>query len=665
MQTGPIAPTGVPEQNAQLAMLLAERWIRASRAQEEWAETAKKCVDFIEGRQWTEDQKAKLENEGRPALTFNKIAPLYRLILGYHRNNRMDVSFPPANDENSTEQVSELLDALYKQFSEASGMPWVDAEVFADGLSTGRGFLDMRLSFEDNDFGEIVGQAVDPFSVYIDPDADDYDLSKGASYVMVSRWASIEEIEHYYGQQAAGMIGSIVKGDGFTEHPNSFFYASEETTPVRKFGNETGSVLDFWHTFQEQWVDFIDPSKKNIRVVDAQSKVTKIVPHFVDLETGQREVIPSTWDKQKIEKALWHAERIGNPMRVVNRPHKMVRWTVMVGDIVVFDKWSPYKDFTLIGYFPYFRRGQTRGMIDDLIDPQTEINKRRSAEIEIVGRTTNSGWLHHEQALDPDQEDMLDKFGSSPGIRIKWKGQPNMKPERINPTPPPMAMERLEDKARDDLRQISGINESALGELDRVQSGRAIEARQRQAVLAFQLYLDNFSRTAELKGQKFLRLVQDHYTEERMIRIKGEDGNFVTRYINQRKEMEPGIFDVINNITLGKYIVNVDETPMAKTFQNAQFEEAMAIIERIGPILGPAMATTADLVVDMSSMPRKQEWKERLQMAMGIAQSDPGAGGGVNEPMTALGNGTLSNSQSLTGNVVPMPDLKMPSGGGM
>lgn len=645
-------------------MLLAERWMRASQSQEEWAETAKRCVDFIEGRQWGEDQKAKLMAEGRPALTFNKIAPLYRLILGYHRNNRTDVTFPPANDEMATEQVSELLNALYKQFSETSGMPWVDAEVFADGLATGRGFMDMRLDFEENDFGDISCRAVDPFSVYLDPDADDYDISKGCNYVMVSRWASIDEIEFYYGKNPAQMIGSIVKGDGYTEHPSSFYYATEETTPVRKFGNENGDDTGFWSTFQERWIDFIDPSKKNIRVVDAQCKVTKIRPHFVDLETGQRAVVPETWDRQRIEKALYHAEKLGNPMRIVNRPHKMVRWTVMVGDIIVFDQWSPYKDYTILGYFPYFRRGQTLGMVNDLLDPQTEINKRRSSEIEIVGRTTNSGWLHHEQALDPDQEKLLDQFGSSPGIRIKWKGAPNQKPERINPSPPPMAMERLEDKARDDLRQISGINESALGELDRVQSGRAIEARQRQAVLAFQLYLDNFSRTTELKGRKFLRLVQDHYTEERMIRIKGEDGNFVTRYINQRSEIEPGVFDIINNITLGKYVVAVDETPMSKTFQNAQFEEAMALIERIGPILGPAMATTAPLIVDMSTMPRKQEWKDALEMALGMASSAPPAGGGGGgQPMTALGNGTLSNAQSLTDNIVPMPTLAMPGGG--
>jgi hypothetical protein len=401
----------------------------------------------------------------------------------------------------------------------------------------------------------------------------------------------------------------------------------------------------------------VDTTRKNIRLVDSQYFVTQRRKVFIDLETGDRSVIPLHWDEQKIQKALYHAERLNNPMTVAVRPVKRVRWTTLVGDIIVYDDWSPYDKYTIVPFFPYFRRGQTRGMIDDLIDPQKEKNKRRSNEIEIVGRTTNTGWLYHENALDPMQEAKLEKFGASPGIRLKWKGENSQKPERINPAPPPMAMERLEQKAEEDLRKISGINESTLGELDRVQSGRAIEARQRQAVMGFQLYMDNWSRTTEMKGRKVLNLVQKTYTEPRLIRIMGEDGKLVQTMINQRQANPdaPDVIDRINDVTVGKYNVVVDETPMSASFRSAQFEEALAIIEKLGPSLGPNILALGGMLIDMSSFPKKEEFKEQLGAAVQDAQqqqqdgtlpnvSQPGGGTGGSQvenviPIRAGGGG--------------------------
>lgn len=644
---------GLPQQKPELVRLMAERWFRAQEAQAKWSATAKECVNFIEGKQWTDEQIAQLKAEGRPALVFNEIAPLYRLILGYHRNNRMDTNFLPGHDGSGAQHVAEALSHLWKQFSEQSRIPYVDAEVFADGISTGRGYYDTRMDFDENDFGEARSTALDPFSVYPDPDADGYD-SKTWGFVNVSRWASLDEIEHTYGPSAAKLIGNLTRGDGYVDFPQQYYHTNDEITPIRKFGHEEGDNTEYWSWFHDRWYDFIDTARKNIRIVDSQYWITQQKNVFIDLETGDRQVVPDHWDEQRVQKVLYHAERVNNPLVVRRRPVKRCRWTVMVGDLLVHDDWSPYDHFTIDGFFPYFRRGQTRGMVHDLLDPQREKNKRRSAEIDIVGRTTNSGWLYHENSLDPDQETKLDKYGSSPGIRIKWKGKPAEKPERINPSPPPTAMERLEQKASDDLRRISGVNESALGELDRVQSGRAIEARQRQAVLSFQMYLDNFSRTKEQLGYKWLNLVQKHYTEPRIVRVLGEDDQMITTAINQPVLDEQGnVLERLNDITLGKYSVIVDEVPMTASFQNAQFEEAMELVDKLGPLLGPAAAGLGEAAVELSSMPSTAKEKVKQHLAMQTAL----ATGGVPMDPAAGGGPALLPAPSLDDNVVPMPQV--------
>ena len=109
MRFGPVPPKKLPQQDPSKVLLLAERWQRSAWAQQRWAERAKQAVDFFEGRQWTEKQLADMKRQKRPAFKFNIIAPLVRLVLGYHRSNKTDITFLPDQDARSTEQLAEAL----------------------------------------------------------------------------------------------------------------------------------------------------------------------------------------------------------------------------------------------------------------------------------------------------------------------------------------------------------------------------------------------------------------------------------------------------------------------------------------------------------------------------------------------------------------------------
>jgi hypothetical protein len=650
MNYGPLPARRLPTQDAKTIRLIADRHYRASVPLSKWAKQAKECVDFVEGRQWTEAQLRKLAEEKRPALVFNKIAPLVRLVTGYMRNNRTDIKFMPASDSASTQEVAEALSMIAKSIAEGCGLKYVDAEVFLDGIITGRGFWDQRLDFTDNDLGEIKITAKDPFTIGIDPDCQDYDLNKGAAYVYESRWASLDDVEFAYGPQARRLVEGVFGGHGTGQTWGAYPYldlGGDVETPIRGFGMDDNigdrTWRDYCHT------ELIDPTRKNVRVLDMQSKETRWGEVLVDLETGDRMPVPTEEEfklmypgvppmaaKQNwVQKAIAHGEKVGNPLVLDIRPVERIRWTVLVGDVLVHDGWSPYDRYTIEGFFPYFRRGVTRGMVEDMLDPQREINKRRSATIEIVGKTANAGWVYHKDSLDPDQRENLKRYGSTPGVSIEYKGDPSLKPERINPAPPPTSMERLEVQATDDLHQISGINESAMGEIDKVQSGRAIEARQRQAVLSLQLYFDNFSRSKEIQGRHMLVLVQRHYPEPRVFRVLGEDGKQVTLEVNKRVMDPTGatLTEKIRDITVGKYTVCIDETPLSASFQNAQFEEAMGVLEKLQGAI-PIQAF-GDLLIDMSSLPRKEEWKQRFQQVMGIGQAAPPVDPMTGQPIDA------------------------------
>jgi hypothetical protein len=658
MQFGPVPPKKLPTQDSAKVLLLAERWQRAAWAQAQWAERAKVCVDFFEGRQWTAAQIAERTRQKRPSMKWNMIAPLVRLVIGYHGSHKTDITFRPGQDERSTEDMAKVLTQVEKAISAGCGLEWADVEVFMDGLIASRGYYDTRLDFERNDLGEAKTTALDPFAVFPDPDANTYDLNESASYVQTSKMVSIDEIEGNFGKGVTSLVRPFVMGQT-PSAPVASVMIHDEITPVRTFG-ERDDAMPYWDQFYSLVGDFVDTHRKTIRIIDTQYKIREPRNVIIDLETGDKRTLPKNWGREQIEKALLYAQLVDNPCIVERRMVQTVHWTTMCGDMILYDAPSFYDGFTITGYFPYFRRGMTRGMVDDLIDPQMEKNKRRNAEIEIVSKGANGGWKYHQDSMTPDQKRKLQKYGSSPGFNLEWKG--DHEPEPIAPAMPPMAHERLEKKADEDIRSIAGINESALGELDRVQSGRAIEARQKQAVLSIQMYMDNFKRSKMLLGDRHLNIIQNHYTEHRIYRILGENGKLTKTIINQEMiDGTSGVKRINNDVTIGKYEAAVDPTPISSTFLNAQFEEMLTLLEKMGPAIGTMMPMFADLILDLSTLPRKEEWIERIQGALGAGApggmgggAPGGPGGGQPLPLPAPGGpAALTGAAPIGGNVVP------------
>lgn len=617
----------MPQDNPELVRRLAIRWLRAADPHYKWAKVAKRCTEMLEGLQWTEEEKAILSEISRSALTINKIAPLYRLVMGYQSSNRTDLTFLPTSDSVSSEDVASVLTSLFKIEGDRDNLVYTDTDVFSDGIVTGRGFWGSYLNFDNNDLGEICWKAEDPFAVYVDPDCSTYDLDdreNGAAYIQKSVWKDLDYIESNYGAQAADAVENVYNAS----YQSSLMYlgGQDEISPRRSFGEYVDDkAMNSWDDVF--YTDFVDRQAKRVRILDSEYKITQIMPCFVDLETGQKKAIPEEWfqpeNQHRIQAALDYGMMKNNPIRIVQRPVTRIRRTITCADIMLYDDWSIYDKFTTTGYFPYFRRGKTRGMIEDMIDPQRELNKKRSVLTDILNRSANSGWIWEDGTLDAEQEDNLRKYGSSPGIHVKYsqKGQNGQPPRRLEPGQYPQGLDRLEEKAAGDLHQISGINESALGQLDRVQSGRAIEARQRQAVLSIQMYSDNFGRSKKLQGVKALDIFQRHYTEERVYREIGEDSSMSVYEINKKMQTGDNSIMRLNDITIGDYSVKVDEVPISATFKQGQFEETMMILEKLGPI-GMALAQSSpDLIIDQTSLPRKNEWKQALMQASQVAQA--------------------------------------------
>ena len=592
-----------PAQSQDVLDLQWERWRLMREAHTKWAQPAAKCVDYYEGRQLDAATIAALESTGRKALVINKIKPLVNLLVGFWRQNRYDVKYRPGNDGSGTGEVADALTAAAKQIAEANQSDWLDAAVFQDGIVTGRGWLDSRIDFSSNILGEVKERRINPFSVYIDPEGDDADPTTWLDTIE-SRWMSPVEIATLYGADVALQIGPNRNSRPVGGYDTSG--SVEDVGPPRTF-NE-GETLFESRRSSDLW-DHFNQGRRLVRVLDRQHYALRKVREFVDLQTGLTKQVPEHWKLDRLREVMALVTARGLPVGFRESIRRVIRWTVTAADLVLFDDWSPYETPTRLPYFAYFRDGITRGMVHDLVDPQDEINKRRMAQLHIIATMANSGWLIEEESLTEEMEQALENEGARPGIVIKFKSGKTA-PQRINPAPPPTAWKMLEDAAASDIKEISGINDSALGQLDRVQSGRAIEARQRQTIVGSEGLLDNFRRYREIKGRKILELVQNHYTEERLLRIRGDKGDELV-WLNRREAAG----QIINNVSFGRYDVAVDEAPASATFVQAQFEEAIQLRSLQTPVPIPD-----DILIDLSSMPSKEEVKRRMTEERALAE---------------------------------------------
>src|SRR5262249_54119620 len=136
--------------------------------------------------------------------------------------------------------------------------------------------------------------------------------------------------------------------------------------------------------------------------------------HFVDMVHGDTRVVPANWSREQTERV---AARYG--LGVAKLQTEQVHWLVTADSVVLHDAISPYNRLTVIPYFPFFRRGNTIGLVENIISPQEVLNKTVSQELHILNTTANSGYKVRANALrNMDIED-LEQRGGETGIVIE------------------------------------------------------------------------------------------------------------------------------------------------------------------------------------------------------------------------------------------------------
>jgi hypothetical protein len=572
-------------------------WRRYERARDsghlDWVEVAKKCDAYYRGDQWELADKQMLEAQGRPALTINTILSTINTVLGEQTLKRGMVNFKPKRT--GSEQTATILNKLYSVIHDQNDLTHKESQVFSDGLIQDRGYFEVGIDFSENIEGEVRVTVEDPLDIYIDPDAKDCDPDTWQE-VMKSRWLSMNEIEMLYGVEKVDKLRALVDGNQYYG-PDSIYVTHN------RFGDSPDSWMGPYNA--AYLPEHEQRQIRRVRVIERQHKIPYRCWYFVNPEHGDMAKIPASWDEEKI---ATHAQQYG--LMRVPREEMKIRYTITCDKVVLHDDWSIYPFFTIVPYFPYFRRGRPFGMVRNLISPQEQLNKVSSQELHVVNTTANSGWVIESGSLANMDVDDLEHKGATTGLVLEFhKGaQP---PSKIPPNQIPTGLERIGLKAAMNIKEISGISDAMLGTAPASVSGVALESKQERGAVQIQVAIDNLNRSRAQLAKRVLHLVQEYYDNPRVFYITEGQQEDNPQAVEVNKQMPDG--STFNDLSVGDYDVDVTSQPARDVYSDQQFAEAMAL--RAAGVVIPD-----DSVIEYSHLENKREIAEKVRQLTGTAE---------------------------------------------
>ena len=571
-------------QNQPSIMKLRRLFREAVDASDDWQREAKEDYNFVAGKQWTDEEKEAFRKLSRPAITVNRIKPLMNILSGYQRLNRYDIDFLPRTEDDIS--ICEVRKALTKYILDRSDYEANESQVFLDAVIGGIGWFEVGYKIDDETGdGEAFVKREDPFSVYIDPEAHTRDFSD-AKHIFRAKWVDKDELILQYPEkkdaiEAQYAVYDVIEKEEVTKQDPLWY----------KKDLKKARLVECWY-------------KKKRRITMCYlADGTSVELNQLPIEAVYNGLVVGTKEFPKTE----------------------VRCAVFVDEVLLEDIISPYQhgEFPLVPLVCYnFSVGDVpAGIVRDLKDPQREINRRRIQELHILNNSGDGGHWIEEDAMTPEQWRDYEEHGTTPGHAQKVipgaLSQGKIQPRAT--TNPPLAIIQAETQATQDLTAISGINESLMGtDVPSGSSGRAIELKQKQAITHIAPLFDEL-RNSKKKVAYLLwgkrnhpGIVPEFYTEDKVYRIEGKNGQQFLRVNEQVIQQDPMgqvIVSTLNDLSQGEFDIVIADTNASTTQRQAQLWGLVDAVSRL-QIPGDLVF---DIVLELSDLPNKEAIKERWQ----------------------------------------------------
>lgn len=627
-----------------------------------------KCERFKVGKQWDKDVLEKNKYRRKHSLVINKVLPVVLQIVGTEVQNPRNIKVH--NVKAGTQTVANILTGLARHVmdSEDNNGQYKKTQMFDDGITTARGWLGLDIDYKHDPVkGNLIVKDYDPFMVLVDPACTKYDLNSeegGAKYLITDEWVDKEKLETQYPQHKSRLMGA------------DYSSRRESSGPFSRlvnylFNNPVSSVTDDYRDQSQLDNPVNSKSDYNYRESITWWKEWK-KGLYLQRQDDPLNFLAITGDKEMSE-AKQLAEENPDRVRIVSKDRRgkplvvpVLNKTVMVGDFILEHDVDPFNgltNFPLVRFSPYFSHGYEFGIVENLIDPQQQVNWSWSMELNLTKLLANTGWIVGSaigKALN-----FLKVHGGEDGIILSEKDYGG-KIEKMKLNEFPAGFDVMTEKGSRHIAQISNVRMEEPQFDDKNMSGKAIALKQQSSMTGSAKPFANYDYTMRLFGNLTIDMIRhtDVYSEDEIKAIIDEEDLIDARLLDEARQIitsmlgqvgyeiptppdmtvpemvdaaeveayqkltsqleseasriaQELIFAEIQNIGKGRYGTTVDQMAMGPTMRIQQsietFELNKALIESNQP------GVARRLLIEATDVPNKEEIIAEVPQMAGAA----------------------------------------------
>lgn len=538
-------------------------------------------LKFAGGDQWPVELQNSRNLEARPCLTINKTDAYCRQVTNQQRQQRPRIRVHPVNNQ-ADAKMAQIIEGITRHVEVNSNADQAYDHAFDMAVRMGWGYWRVMTQYtrEDSfDMDIFIKMVENPFTVYWDPNSVEWDGSD-AEQCLITSVLSKEKFRKMY--------PDADDGSGFTPRG-------------------TGDAQAEWVMKEDirvaEWMHVERVKDKLLLLSDGQTIYESDFKRLQDFTRGQLIVVGDRssfrrkvkWEKLTCMQVLEERTLDGRYIPVV---------PVYGIQQIVEDKRRKF------------------GLVRFAKDPQRMYNFWRTSMTESVALAPKAKWLLAEgQDEGHEYEWAQANIKSTAVLHYKQtdiEGKPAPQPTRLQPEPPPLGIMQSAAAIEEDLRSVVGIYDANQMNLGNV-SGKALMGQQMQIDNANFHFYDNLTKSIKHTGRIILDLIPYVYSNARVMRIIGADGTPELISLNERKQDEMGVTQILNDVTVGEYDV-VMETGPGYQSKRMQAVDAMVPIMQANPEL---FKIAGDLVFKNMDFPGADVIADRLASMNPMAQLDP------------------------------------------
>jgi hypothetical protein len=523
-------------------------WKDAREHQQQWRDEARKDYDFYSGEQWDAEALNMLAEQQRPAIVFNRVAPVVDAIVGFEINNRQEVRFIPRSQGDAN--PNELLTAAAEWIRDESDADTEESTAFRDAVICGMGWAEIRLTDENNPDADVAIERVDPLEMAWDPTSRKPNL-EDARWQLREKFLTKDQFKSQFPD--ADLDADSVKG--FEES-----LADSQTNTSERY------------SYQNKSTD--TPAHRDIRVWEYQYKKSAYGWKVVNPVTGQAEEVDQKVYEQSVE--MFGEERL---QAAKVRKTKVCRVFVAGGEIIQEGDAPDPEHFSYTAITGKYDRNKNLwyGVVRALRDPQEWANKWLSQSMHVLNTQAKGGVMAEISAVK-DVNEFEASWASSEAVT--WVNPGALAAQAIQPKPMaqfPAGIDRLLQLAMQAFGEVSGVNQEMMGMADRQQAGVLEYQRKQAAITILAPLFDSLRRFRKMSGRVLLHFITNYISDGRLIRIVGKESG-QEKYVPLVRQPDTAKYDVI-----------VDQTATSPNEKERVFGVLQALLPVLKDQLSPAV----------------------------------------------------------------------------